>query len=271
MRRLGRDEWMAALATGTVRAGFVTAGHARFLAEWGHRRRVLGGVHVLYAVTSGGIRVRAGSIDAVAAPGAVVWVSAGCLHDLVPPERGVRVGAFMARVELCDRRGPLRPELDCVLAPPRAAQAEGFAELIREAASPGAWFAERLRARLLLLFADAESSRAAQQPRLSSRQEAAVRSRAAQAGPALRLPTAELARAARLSPPYFARRFAASFGCAPRAWLVAERLRHAAVQLLERDAPIGRIAEELGYADLFLFSRQFRRAFGCSPRRFRAR
>lgn len=102
-----------------------------------------------------------------------------------------------------------------------------------------------------------------------SRELDAVRELAARAPARTRLRGADLARAAGLAPAYFARRFAATVGCAPREWLVAERMRRAATLLLEHDVPIGAIADQLGYGDLFLFSRQFRRAFGVSPRGWR--
>jgi len=87
--------------------------------------------------------------------------------------------------------------------------------------------------------------------------------------PAARPQPAELARALGLSPTWFARLFRRTYGCAPRAWLVRQRIGHAA-ERLQSAASIGAVASEFGYADLFLFSRQFRAVLGSSPRRWLA-
>lgn len=81
---------------------------------------------------------------------------------------------------------------------------------------------------------------------------------------------ADLARALELSPDYFSRSFRRTFGLSPRRFLVEERLRLAALRLLESPRNVSQIALELGYADVFLFSRQFKAHFGHSPTAYRA-
>lgn len=84
------------------------------------------------------------------------------------------------------------------------------------------------------------------------------------------LSPADLARAVELSPDYFARCFRGSYGVSPRRFLVEERLRMAALQLLESPHNVSQIALALGYRDVFLFSRQFKAHFGQSPTAYRA-
>jgi AraC-like DNA-binding protein len=87
--------------------------------------------------------------------------------------------------------------------------------------------------------------------------------------PAARIHPARLARELGLTATWFARRFRRTFGSAPREWLVRHRIRRAAERLTESRAPIGDIAAEFGYGDLFLFSRQFKAVMGTSPRQWR--
>ena len=80
---------------------------------------------------------------------------------------------------------------------------------------------------------------------------------------------AEIARHLGFSHDYFSRIFRRSYGVSPRTWLLRQRLAHAAVLLRESTRRISEIAEQLGYAELYLFSRQFRQVYGASPRQWR--
>ncbi|WP_255217081.1 helix-turn-helix transcriptional regulator [Myxococcus sp. AM010] len=71
-----------------------------------------------------------------------------------------------------------------------------------------------------------------------------------------------------LSPFHFLRIFRGVLGVTPHQYLVHMRLRQAA-RLLSTDAPITRIAYDVGVGDLSNFVRAFRRAAGVSPRAFR--
>jgi len=80
---------------------------------------------------------------------------------------------------------------------------------------------------------------------------------------------ADLAVLVGLSRDYFSRLFRSTFGMSLKRWLLEERMKCAATQLIDTDAPISRIAEALGYFDIYLFSRQFKQIMGVSPRRYR--
>lgn len=78
-----------------------------------------------------------------------------------------------------------------------------------------------------------------------------------------------LARRALMSPRSFARRFKATTGTTPHAWLLAQRLA-AAEQLLEdSDAPVEEIARLVGFGTAAGLREQFSRRRGVSPRAYR--
>lgn len=80
---------------------------------------------------------------------------------------------------------------------------------------------------------------------------------------------ADLARIAGLSPDYFSRVFARSYGMPPRRWLVVERVRVAARDLLETDDEVRAIGERCGFHDPSHFGRVFREVMGTSPMAWR--
>ncbi len=78
-----------------------------------------------------------------------------------------------------------------------------------------------------------------------------------------------LARRALMSPRSFARRFKATTGTTPHAWLLGQRLA-AAEELLENsDAPVEEIARLVGFGTAAGFREQFTRRRGVSPRAYR--
>ena len=66
-----------------------------------------------------------------------------------------------------------------------------------------------------------------------------------------------------------ARRFAAAVGEPPMAYLTGWRMAMAADLLTGGDAPVARVAREVGYASPFTFSSAFKRHHGVSPLGFR--
>lgn len=81
---------------------------------------------------------------------------------------------------------------------------------------------------------------------------------------------AELAAAtSSLSVFHFARRFRATTGVAPMQYFIHLRMEHACRLLDMSDAPVHRIARQLGYEDPYYFSRLFRKVIGIAPSDYR--
>jgi AraC family transcriptional regulator len=80
-----------------------------------------------------------------------------------------------------------------------------------------------------------------------------------------------LARVATMSKYHFLRTFRRSVGVTPYQYLLALRLRHAALRVALSSEPISRIAFDVGFGDLSTFIDLFRRRFGDSPSGYRAR
>jgi transcriptional regulator GlxA family with amidase domain len=78
-----------------------------------------------------------------------------------------------------------------------------------------------------------------------------------------------LARRALMSPRSFARRFKATTGTTPHAWLLGQRLAAAETLLEESDAPVEEIARLVGFGTAAGFREQFARRRGVSPRAYR--
>ncbi len=78
-----------------------------------------------------------------------------------------------------------------------------------------------------------------------------------------------LARRALMSPRSFARRFKATTGTTPHAWLLGQRLAAAEVLLEGSDAPVEEIARLVGFGTAAGLREQFARRRGVSPRAYR--
>jgi AraC-like DNA-binding protein len=84
-----------------------------------------------------------------------------------------------------------------------------------------------------------------------------------------RLAVEDLARAAHVSASHLTRLFRRSLGSSPHDYLVRTRITAAKRLLTETDLPIGRIAEQVGFASESAFSYRFSQASGISPRAYR--
>jgi AraC family transcriptional regulator, arabinose operon regulatory protein len=82
---------------------------------------------------------------------------------------------------------------------------------------------------------------------------------------------AALARVAHLSPSRLTHRFKEETGEAVIAYLLRQRLQHAARLLELSGQRIKEVSQTVGFASPFYFSRQFRKAFGVSPREYAKR
>ncbi len=78
-----------------------------------------------------------------------------------------------------------------------------------------------------------------------------------------------LAQRALMSPRTFARRFKATTGTTPHAWLLAQRLAAAEALLEDSDAPVEEVARLVGFGTAAGFREQFARRRGVSPRAYR--
>lgn len=78
-----------------------------------------------------------------------------------------------------------------------------------------------------------------------------------------------LAALAGLTSFHFVRVFRAVTGQTPRQYVIAARLRAAAIALHSTRTPIMEVAFDAGFGDVSHFTTSFRRAFGVSPRRYR--
>ena len=78
-----------------------------------------------------------------------------------------------------------------------------------------------------------------------------------------------LAHRALMSPRSFARRFKATTGTTPHAWLLGQRLAAAEALLEESDAPVEEIARLVGFGTAAGLREQFTRRRGVSPRAYR--
>jgi AraC-like DNA-binding protein len=80
-----------------------------------------------------------------------------------------------------------------------------------------------------------------------------------------------LARDAAMSPYHFLRIFKAVAGVTPYQFILAQRLRRAAVRLRRTTDPISAVAYEAGFNDVSTFNRRFRRIMGMTPGAWRTR
>ena len=85
------------------------------------------------------------------------------------------------------------------------------------------------------------------------------------------LPVERLAAAAHMSTRAFVRRFRASAGTTPAAWIRSRRLDEARRLLETSDAPVELIAADCGFGSAVTFRQNFAGAFGTSPSNYRRR
>lgn len=254
------DGFLAALADPRRRFAVAVFGHQRFAGEWDMGDRVLP-EHMLHAVHQGGHVGSVAGRPLKSESGTVLWVPPGT-RQVLRQQSGPFVMHFLRFTVEGAEAPPGEPPLRRL---PDAYRR--FSELYGEwtARLPGR--EARLRALLVLLFTDWRRA-ARVRPGLDERQRARLLA-LVDRRPEAHLGPAALAREVGLSPTWFARLFRRDFGCAPRTWLLRRRIEHAAQRLRETDLPVGAVAAELGWQDLFLFSRQFRAVMGVPPREWR--
>ncbi len=80
----------------------------------------------------------------------------------------------------------------------------------------------------------------------------------------------EMSRRTGLSASQVTRRFLALSGKSPNRFVVHARVTHACLMLRETSFSVEKLAEGLGYSDLFFFSKQFKQWMGIPPSQYRA-
>ena len=73
-----------------------------------------------------------------------------------------------------------------------------------------------------------------------------------------------------VSLPHFRRIFRKFTGNSPQHYLLQRRLAQAANRLAHSEEPIGNIAADVGFRDMFYFSHFFKKYYGISPKKYRA-
>ncbi len=265
-----RDQtWQAALTTGAVVEPTTCAAHT-VPAGFRLDDRVLD-EHICNLITNAAVVVQVGDRRRTIAAGGAVWINPGVTHSLrlADPQRpfsmlnlrfrirrGGRPIGFAADALLVDEAWDLRPLWEMALDDRLQARPDR---------------GERFRHLLALLHGDLAQRDAADGARRGlgrHRREALARWLSDHLH---QRPTpADLAAVVGLSPDWFRRAFAATFGCSPRAWIVRERIRIAAQRLAEQPGlTVAELAAALGYEDYRLFDRQFHAVLGTSPSAWR--
>jgi AraC-like DNA-binding protein len=231
---------------------------------WELRERVIL-EHYLIQCLAGEAEVTAGPVAGVLVPGALAFVPAGLVHSV--RLRSTRMTMYHCRFTIA--RSPVSGLTPIVRSRPdyqRALMEAAFAANRQQ----GAEATIQIRGLIAAVLASLGSETAPQTQGLEARHQASIAATVMARLPALIHPR-DLARACGLSHDYFTRQFRITYGCAPRTWLLHERLRHAAEDLLGSEDAVGAVADRWGFASPFTFSRQFAELFSISPARYRRR
>ncbi len=228
------------------------------------------GKHLIYFCVRGSFLFEHGNKTHVIEPGTLLWIPPMTPFECrLPDDKLAAFYRFRLRIENKAGISFGRSKAPLLIAGIESAR-HWFDEVIRATHhrkdSMQAW---RLRAALIGLFAEVLSPRRlVREGELDARQKEILEELIHQPNDHQVAP-ADLASKLRLSHDYFARLFRRTYGISPRSWIVRERIKLAAVRLLESNLNIGEVADEFGYSDIFFFSRQFKQVMGRNPRHYR--
>jgi AraC family transcriptional regulator len=277
--------WLNALLSPTTRLTYTPK---TYLGRWALRHwriapRTLD-EHLMYWIVQGAAEGRvARETDAEQTPvslaaGSFIWLMPGVAHAFWQAAGCHRLVLYNLRFTVIADRGR-RPRLQAnTLTAARSVELEPYiAAIVDELAAtggPGADtaysqpFHKALVAQLAVQMLRA-SERPVDAPSTLNRFQRELLQRHVENHVVERIQPDDLARLCALSPDYFTRIFRRTFNLPPRAWILRQRIRLAAVALAQSTGNISQIARQLGYPDVYLFSRQFKQVMGMSPRRYR--
>ena len=267
---LSEDSWLKALQdpNNTLRPRF--CGLLSMNEGWRLGPRQIS-EHLAYFITQNRLNLSMDGKTIILEPNSFIWIPGGSLHEIRNIHRRAPVKLLHLRFQLWSegRQFTLtRPFVHVKEATPL----EGpLIRLLEELRSTGLYRMETIRSLMILISALA--FRLGDRPRdhkkvLSYRQQQQLCDYV-ERQEMRRLRPIELARHVNLVPEYFARLFKRTFGIAPRTWLIREKMKSAAILLLESNLPVGEIARRLGHRDIAMFSKQFKIIYNQSPRSFR--
>lgn len=272
IQSMAPEAFLRTLAHPRATVQVLACSHANTYPHWVVQRRVIA-EHLVYLVTGHGVEGRVAGKAVRLEPGSFMWVMPGTAHEfkLLPGQDSFSVYYMKAIVQAPGERRMLRLKDEFVSCRHAQALQPWYEALADESRAPQPFGELRRRNLLALLFSGAlrmATRPEGQGPVFDDRQR---RSLAAymQDHAAERPSPSDLAALLRLNADYFARVFQRSFGLSPRAWILRERLRVAAMRLSDSNLSISELAYALGYKDVYLFSRQFKQVFGRSPRAYR--
>jgi AraC family transcriptional regulator len=251
--------------------------HARSPAAERMNRRT-----AIAVVVRGSFHVRASEGEALVGPGTLLLKNAEASHEYRHVDDG---GDRTLTFELddafvdtaCTSFGVARPGhrgrrafAQLAIPPaPQTAAAVALAERALRTHQPAALHDAALAITALAFEASWAPSHRLASPTAAQTRRVARVLRHVDAQPAADCSLAALGALAGLSSFHFARVFRALVGQTPHQYVMAARLRTAAVALSTTRTPIIEVALDAGFRDLSHFTTSFHRVFGVSPRRYR--
>ncbi len=254
------------------RLEFTNHAYRKFPPSWQLSLRVLA-QHFLLYIERGRVAGEINKAPLVLQPGNLVWIGPTTPHAFKPQSKEpITFRLFRFRPKIGERQ--------IAFTAPYLIQKNAqdmlwlLSALLLEIDQTSDLADKRRRSLLFLLYtniAQNQNSLEKSSSQLSTHQQKAIQDDIYKKQPLLPTPQ-ELAKLAQLSLDYFTIKFRNTYGLPPRKWLLKKRIQYASELLAEQaHLTIGQIAEELGYADLFLFSRQFKQVTGETPSAYRNR
>lgn len=267
--QIAASGWTRALFDRRTHVSVPMGGHTTVDAAWATGRRTLPFDHAVYLVVRHTLSGVVDGHDIEARAGTLLWIPPGIPHALRVGDGRFPFEVWWARLRVL--RGEKNVRAPRPLIEPDAWDAVSEMRLLMDALhASGHRRSDRVRSLLVLLGTRPPVRSDGRTPGtvLSQQQRKVIEAVAAESV-AARLRPADLAQATGLSEDYFTRLFKRSFGLSPRAWLLRQRIRVAAMRLADSTSTVKNVAQQFGYEDLYLFSRQFKQVMGQSPRAYR--